>query len=240
MKSCILRSLMLVGVIMSMPETGYAQDATLSGTVMDTTGGVLPGVTVTALLEASGNTFVAVSDERGAYRIPVRIGVYRITAELAGFATVAKTMEVQVGQQAVMNFQMAPSGVQESVTVSGEAPLVQRTSSTLGGNIDSRQMEELPVNGRNFKDLALLAAGNADDFIQHRVLPYANQQLSTTFGGPIVKDKIHFFFNYEYEREPQTYTYSSIYPQFNIDQGGIHREKPMGLRLDFQFSPNTH
>jgi hypothetical protein len=340
MSSWVLRRLILVAVIMSTPATGYAQDATLSGAVTDTTGGVLPGVTVTALLEASGNTFVAVSDERGAYRLPVRIGVYRITAELAGFATVAKTMEVLVGQQAIMNFQMAPSGVQESVTVSGEAPLIQRTSSTLGGNIDSRQMQALPVNGRNFMDLAMLAPGNrtnavtenapvtpsskfnegtfqlnidgqqvtnlltgaggfgeprysrdaiaefvfvanrfdatqgrslgvqlnaitksgtnlfagtfggyfrnsawpgnAADFIQHRVLTYSNQQLSTTFGGPIVKDKIHFFANYEYEREPQTYTYSSIYPQFNIDQGGIHREKPMGLRLDFQFSSNTH
>ena len=50
---------------------------------------------------------------------------------------------------------------------------------------------------------------NAADFIVNRVLPYSNQQFSTTFGGPIVKDKIHFFVNYEYEREPSTQTYTT-------------------------------
>ncbi len=47
------------------------------------------------------------------------------------------------------------------------------------------------------------------DFIVDRVLPYSNQQVSTTFGGPIVKDKIHFFGSYEYEREPSTQTYTT-------------------------------
>src|SRR6267378_7283949 len=55
---------------------------------------------------------------------------------------------------------MTPSGVAESVTVSAEAPLVDTTSSTLGGNIDPRQMQELPLNGRNWMDLALLAPGS--------------------------------------------------------------------------------
>jgi hypothetical protein len=77
------------------------------------------------------------------------------------------------------------------------------------------------------------------DFIQQRVLPYSNQQLSSTFGGPIRKDKVHFFVNYEYEREPQTFTYSSPYPRFNIDQTGTRREQKGGARLDVQFSSQT-
>jgi hypothetical protein len=64
-----------------------------------------------------------------------------------------------VGQQAVMNLQMGVPGVQESVTVTGEAPLLDVTQSSLGGNIDPRQMQELPVNGRNWLDLVLLAPG---------------------------------------------------------------------------------
>ena len=100
------------------------------------------------------------TDERGAYRITVRPGVFRITAELPGFATVTRSgVELLVGQQAVANLQLAPSSVQESVTVTGEAPLINVTSSSLGGNIDPRQVSEIPVNGRNWQDLAMLAPG---------------------------------------------------------------------------------
>ncbi len=141
--------------------TATAQEAALSGTVVDSTGGVLPGVTVQAVHEASGNTFEVVTDERGSYRLPVRIGVYRITAELSGFTTLTRSgLELLVGQTGVVNFQLSPSGVQESVTVTGEAPLLETTQSSLGGNIDSRQMQELPVNGRNWQDLVVLAPGN--------------------------------------------------------------------------------
>ena len=59
-----------------------------------------------------------------------------------------------------MNFQMAPSGLQETVTVTGEAPLISTTQSSIGANIDARQMEELPVQGRQWTTLALLAPGN--------------------------------------------------------------------------------
>ena len=326
----VVKLSIVIGAVLALPLAGYAQEATVSGTVTDATGGVLPGVTVTALHEASGNTFVAVTDERGVYRIPVRAGVYRITVELAGFTTITRSgLELLVGQQAQANLQMTPSGVQESVTVTGEAPLLETTSSTLSGNIDPRQMQELPLNGRNWMDLALLAPGSkrneggipdnrqgysqinvdgqamtvlrgstgddqpkysrdaiaefelitnrfdatqgrsaglqvnaitksgtntpsglfsgyfrddqfiADDFIQNRVLPYSNQQLSTTFGGPIRRDRIHFFGNYEYEREPQTITYDSPFPSFNVDQTNTRREHKAGSRVDVQFTSQT-
>ena len=326
--------LVVVGAILMLPVAGYAQEATLSGTVTDATGAVLPGVAVRALHEASGNSFEAVTDERGAYRIPVRIGVYRVTAELTGFASVTRSgLELLVGQQAVVNLQMSPSAVQESVTVTGETPLIDVTQSSLAGNIDPRQVSELPVNGRNWLDLTMLAPGsrtnavaetplpvgrdrvafqlnldgqqvtnsvagsnfgqprfskdaiaefvfstnrfdaaqgrsygvvvsavtksgtntpsgtfsgyfrddrfNAADFIERRVLPYSNQQLSTTFGGPIRKDKVHFFANYEYEREPQTFTFNSPYRSFNIDLSGTRRQDTGGGRLDLQFTPRT-
>jgi hypothetical protein len=333
MRSSVIKRLLLLGAILVLPVLAWAQEATLSGTVTDTTGGVLPGVTVTALHEASGNTFETVTDERGTYRIPVRTGGYRLTAELQGFATVIRSgLELLLAQQAVVNFQMSPSALQESVTVTAESPLVDVTSSRMSGNVDPRQLSELPLNGRNWQDLSMLAPGhrtnaggevpvprevgtyqlnidgqqvtqqlapgslfgqprlsrdaiaefefvanrfdatqgrssgvqinaitksgtnnlsgtfagyfrhdrfNAADFIQRRVLPYSDQQLSATFGGPIRKDRIHFFGNYEYEREPQTFTYSTPFPRFNIDQTATRREKKGGARLDAQFSPQT-
>ena len=85
----VKRLIVIVGML-ALAVPAYAQEATVSGTVTDSTGGVLPGVAVTALHEASGNTFQAVTDARGAYRIPVRIGVYQLTAQLQGFATVTR------------------------------------------------------------------------------------------------------------------------------------------------------
>jgi len=312
------------------PQLAFAQDAVLSGVVTDSTGGVLPGVTITAVQTATGNTFLAVTDERGAFRLPVRIGGYRVNAELQGFATTTKAAEVLIGQTVVVNVQMAPSTVQESIIVSGEAPLVDTATSTLGGNIDKRQMQDLPINGRNWMDLAMLAPGsrqnessnipqarqgysqinidgqqithlipgtdqnqpsysmdaiaefvvltnrfdatqgrssgmlanavtksgtntfsgtvaayfrsdqfNASDFIQNRVVPYQDQQVVMTFGGPIKKDRIHFFGNYEQERQPQTVTFSSPYPSFNIDLPAKNRQRKGIVRGDVQMSSNT-
>jgi hypothetical protein len=321
--------LFVVGLLIGVPAVAHAQEAAVSGTITDSTGGVLPGVTVTAVHEASGNTFVGVTDDRGMFRLPVRTGLHRLTLELAGFGTVNRSIDLLVNQQAVVNLQMAPSTLQETVTVTGEAPLIDTTKSEVGGNIDPRQLQDLPVNGRNWLDLATLAPGsrqnsssdtlggrdyqfqinidgqqvtqlfsgafgqprysreaiaefqfisnrfdasqghssgqqlnaitksgtnapqgtfsgyfrdatfNAKDFIQDRVLPYSNQQLAWTYGGPIKKDRIHFFGTFEYEREPTTFSYSSPYPMFNFDQLSTRTEKKASLRLDFQFSPRT-
>jgi hypothetical protein len=150
---------LLVSLGFLLPAAGFAQEATFAGAVTDSTGGVLPGVTITAVHEASGNTFTTVTDERGEFRLPVRVGNYRIAAELSGFTTVNRALQILIGQVAAVDMQMAPSSVQETVTVTGEAPLVDTTGSTIGANIDPRQMQELPINGRNWMDLTLLAPG---------------------------------------------------------------------------------
>ena len=315
--------------LVAVPSVGLAQEANITGTVVDSTGGVMPGAAVQAVHEATGNVHQTFTDERGAFRIPVRIGAYRVTAELTGFATVTRAgVQVQVGQVLVLNLEMAPSTLQETVTVTGEAPLVNVSSSELGGNIDSRQLSELPVNGRNFLDLTMLAPGaransldpggapvnsgtgtfqlnidgqqvtnnccgtshqasfsrdaiaefqmssrfdavqgrssgvqvnvvtksgtnalagsmsgyfrddrfNAEDFIQKRVLPYSNQQFSGTFGGPLVQNKAHYFFTYEFEREPSTITHNGPYPKFNFDLQSVRNQHKAALRQDTQVS----
>ena len=72
------RRLLLVFAMLLLPTFTFAQEATVTGTVVDQTGGVLPGVTVTAVNAATGNNFLGVTDERGSYRVPVRVGRYRI------------------------------------------------------------------------------------------------------------------------------------------------------------------
>src|SRR5919109_42087 len=84
MRNAVGRLMLLVGAALLLPPLASAQEAVLSGTVSDTTGGVLPGVVVTAVHEASGNSFEAVTDDAGGYRISVRIGTYRLRPELTG------------------------------------------------------------------------------------------------------------------------------------------------------------
>jgi hypothetical protein len=105
--------LVVAGLVVALPLAASAQEATLNGSVRDNTGGVLPGVTVTATHEAAGTTYVGVTDAAGLYRIVLRAGVYRITGELAGFATVARPgIELLVGRTATLNLEMGVSGVQ--------------------------------------------------------------------------------------------------------------------------------
>ena len=162
MKQPFVRLFVVLVAAFVVPVASFAQqEAVLSGAVRDTTGGVLPGVVVRAVHEATGNSFEAVTDEAGGYRLAVRVGLYRISADLSGFATVTRAgVEVLVGQQVVVNIEMQPAALQETVTVTAEAPLVDVTRSRVSGNIDPRQMQELPVQGRNWMNLTMLAPGS--------------------------------------------------------------------------------
>src|SRR5262245_60231887 len=109
------RLLCVALLVIVLPGAVYAQEASILGTITDATGAVLPGVSVTATHEATGNTFVAVTDAGGKYRLSVRIGSYTVTAELSGFSTVSQRgIEVQVGQEATFNLKLPLAGVQET------------------------------------------------------------------------------------------------------------------------------
>jgi hypothetical protein len=291
-------------IVFAAAASVHAQQASIIGAVTDETRAVLPGVTVTATAVASGAQFAALTDEKGEYRLPtVPAGVYRLQAELAGFSTVVlERVELLVGQHATIPFTMKLAQVSETVTVSGQSPLVDTASSQVSGNVDRRQMEELPLAGRNWMELSLQVKGitanavdtrpgvgddsafqlnldgqqitnkvassgfgqpkfsreaiaefqivtnlfditqgrstgvqvqaisksgsntmsgslygyfrdnrlNSADFVAGQVLPYENQQVGGAIGGPIVKDKWHFFGSYEYEREPNTVFFKPV------------------------------
>ena len=275
----------------------FAQDASLIGSVVDGTKAALPGATITATMIDTGRASTTVSDERGEYRLRgLAPGRYRVQAELSGFSTVVvPDIELLVGQNRSLPFAMQVASLTETLTVTGESPLVDISSTQVSGNVDRRQMEELPLQGRNWMELAMQVKGitanavdttpgvrdrafqlnldgqeitqqvagsgfgqpkfsreaiaefqvvtnlfditqgrslgiqvqaisrsgtnnydgsvygyfrddkwNAKDFIANRVLPYANQQIGGAIGGPLIKDKAHFFVSFERENEPNT------------------------------------
>jgi hypothetical protein len=329
-----------IAILAFAAATAHAQEATLTGKATDTSGAVLPGATIHAVQTESGNSFEAVTDGRGAYRIPVRVGPYRVTAELSGFAPLARSVTLLLGQDGVLDFQLSVSGVAESLTVTAQTPLIETAQSSVSGHVDPAQAQALPLNGRNWMELVLIAPGgrgnaidtkataapdttggtqgngdyqinldgqqvtqllsvaagagpprfsrdaiaelelksgrfdatqgralglqvnvitksgsneflgnsagyfrdqawNAADPVVHRVLPYQDQQYVGTFGGPIRKDRVHFFASYEGERNPQTAVYSTPYPQFNGDVSTTSVTNMFFGRLDTEFSPRT-
>jgi carboxypeptidase family protein len=136
-------------------------EATIVGSVTDESRAVLPGATVSATDLATGRQFTAVTDTRGEYRlVGLQAGKYRLQAELPGFAA-AKLQEVEllVGQNATIVFTMKVATVEETVTVSAASPLVDTRQAQVSGNVDPRQMEDLPLNGRNWLQLSTMIKG---------------------------------------------------------------------------------
>lgn len=162
--------------------TGRAQStfATISGVVEDSSGAVLPGVTVTAQNEQTGLQRSVVTGERGAYRISeLPPGRYGLKVDLTGFTQQERTgLALALGAQVTMSFKLELSSVQEAVTVTAAAPLVDTTSAALGTSISPQEVDDLPITGRKFIELALLAPGAAPN-----VSEGSTQSDSISFGG---------------------------------------------------------
>jgi hypothetical protein len=316
--------------------TAGAQDVSITGTVVDESKGVLPGVTVTVTGTETGRQFTDVTSEGGEYRlVGMPAGRYNLEADLSGFTpTVMKSIEMLVGQSVAIAITLKIATLNESVTVSGEAPLVDVQQARVAGNVDRRQMEQLPIAGRNWQQLASMVKGitantitnrpgvnkdsgfslnldgqtinqalccssnfgqpgisrdaiaefqiitnlfdvtmgrstgiqvqaisragtnrtngsfygyfrddkfNAKDVFTNTVLPYSNRQLGGTFGGPIVKDKLHYFASYEYELEPNTAVIAPSALAGQRFEVPIERQVTSGLgRVDYQPSGKDH
>ena len=137
----------------------------ISGVAKDTQGGLLPGVTVTLRNQASGVTRTAVTEGDGSYRFPaLNPGRYTITAELPGFSTVEVTnIDITIGLGLTQNFGMQVQSLAETITVTGDAPVVDTTKSEVSGVVTQQQIETLPINSRQYLSLALLMPGTSMD-----------------------------------------------------------------------------
>jgi len=135
--------------------------AGILGTVHDETGATLPGVTIEARNISTGIVQTAVTDGEGRFAIAdLPIGIYDVQASLSGFrALVRQGVQLRVGSQGVLDFVLGVGNLEETITVAGGAPLVDTVSAGVGTTIDQRQLSDLPLNGRSFVQLLLLAPG---------------------------------------------------------------------------------
>jgi len=136
-------------------------NGTVTGRVVDQQGSAVPGATVTAKSATTGFTRAEVSDSEGVYRLSaLPVGIYDVTAELQGFTTVSKKgVEVNVGQTQAIDFPLKVAQLAETVNVTGATPLIQTTASSVGAVVDVKRIENLPLNGRQFANLAATVPG---------------------------------------------------------------------------------
>ncbi len=131
------------------------------GLVTDPTGAVITGATVTARRVATGDVRTATTNATGNYVFPLLdIGEYEITCSATGFKTeVRRGIELQLQQKARLDFEMQVGAQVETIEITGAPPLLRTEDATLGSVIESKRVVELPLNGRNFSQLATLMPG---------------------------------------------------------------------------------
>lgn len=141
----------------------FGQSAAVSGTVTDQNGGVIPGVGLALTQVATGQKRQVVSNERGEYVVPVLpTGEYEIAASLPGFKTSVRKVELRVDDRSQVNFQLTVGEITEHIAVIDAPPLLQAETSSIGTVIENKRIVELPLNGRDFQNLALLVPGTAN------------------------------------------------------------------------------
>jgi hypothetical protein len=274
-----------------------AQQTAITGHVTDPTGASVADVKVTATA-VDGSTTSTTTNSAGLYQLPaLRVGTYTVRFDVQGFAPAERTLDLLVGQTATVDIALQLARTSTSVVVEAAANAVDTSTSSVAGDVSPSEVEKIPLNGRNYLQLAMLVPGitandvqttplgstgggkfqinvdgqqvtqnsaadafgepqysqdaidqfqiitnrfdaslgrssrlqinavtksgtngyhgtlygyfrnsefNASDPVAHRVLPFSDQQFGGTFGGPILKNKLFFFFAYEGERQPNT------------------------------------
>jgi hypothetical protein len=155
---------------------GQQETATILGTVTDGTGAIVPGASVTVTNVQTNISLTTQTDARGAYVVPsLKPGEYSLTVEISGFQkTVRSGVVLQVAQVARIDLTLQTGQLSETVEVVGSSPILETQTSSRGAVIDQKQIVELPLNGRDYNQLALLSPG---------VLPGTPRLASVNFKG---------------------------------------------------------
>ena len=159
LKVSLLLALMLV---LGMPTFVCAQssNAIIQGTITDSTGAVVSGASIDVTSKATGQTVSTVSGGAGDYAVnALKPGQYQVQVKAPNFASISQDVTLQIGQILPLNFSLKAGAVTENVVVTTEAPLVATQSSDMGDVITGRQVVDLPLNARNFTQLATLVPG---------------------------------------------------------------------------------
>jgi hypothetical protein len=170
-------------LLMSVPQALAQQSvtsATVSGLILDRNDAAVGGTSVTALNLDTNQKQTATSDEEGRYRLPyLRVGAYRLTVEKEGFATITKELTLTVGQALDVSLRLAVHGFAQSVSVNEtDVPVVEMARTQVAETVASKEIDGLPLNGRNYLDLAALTPGVT------RTNPVANQRFPETSSVP--------------------------------------------------------
>jgi hypothetical protein len=292
-----MKSTSIIFIALFATAIGFAQQTGITGRISDSSSAVISGVKVSATGE-DGAMFSTLTNAQGAYQFPtLRAERYTIRFEASGFAPAERTLTLLVGQVAEVDLSLQVATATSNVTVEAAAQEVDTSSSTVAGNVSPTEVSKIPLNGRNYLQLAALVPGitsnditnsplgttdtgkiqinidgqqvtqnsagdgfgepqysqdaidqfqiitnrfdatlgrsarvqviaqtksgtntfhgslygyfrnsefNADDSAAHKLLPFSDQQFGGTVGGPILKNKVFFFFAYEGERQPTT------------------------------------
>ena len=168
-RSSLLRLLPLsialcAGLAVNSPLVAQSSNGAITGTVADSGGGIVPGVSITATNTATGSSRTAVSNDSGAYRLAsLPPGRYDVVAELSGFKSIQyPNVQVRVATDLTLDVTLQ-LGVEETITVSADAPVIETTRSQISSVVPEEMVANLPTNGRNFLDFALTTPGVTRD-----------------------------------------------------------------------------
>src|ERR1700716_194028 len=152
----------VVGVLLlCAPLFSQGNFGRIVGTVTDQSGGVVSGVTVTVLDTDRGVSKNLVTNDVGEYNAPnLTPGKYKVRAEAKGFKTIEReNIVLEVGKEIRADLSLVPGAVAETMTITESVPLVETTNATLGGTLNNADINDMPLNGRNYQNLLALRPG---------------------------------------------------------------------------------
>ncbi len=151
----------LIAFLAYVPARAQVTTGSILGTIHDATGAVLPNATITITDTGKGTSSTEHTDANGDYNVPFLIpGTYSVSIEMTGFKrSVSSNVVLDIDQKARVDFTLEPGGATETVQVNTTPPLIRLDSSELGEVVGKRQVENLPLNGRNFASLVYLVPG---------------------------------------------------------------------------------
>ena len=158
---CILSLLVLSVSLFSIAAFAQGGSATVNSRATDSAGLIVIGAHIQAVNVNTNEIYPGESNESGLYTIPALLpGLYRVIVDKEGFERIAKAgVELHVAATVALNFSLQVGSTTQSVTVEGGAPIVDTTTSSLGGLVNEQKMEDLPMNGRNYVESSRLQTG---------------------------------------------------------------------------------
>ncbi len=195
-----MKAVRLLGTILSvllacLPLFAQSYTGRILGTITDQSGAAVSGATVTITDVARGTARTLTTDDAGAYVAPNLVpGTYKVRAEAKGFKAVERAnITLEVAKDALIDLSLAPGDVTQTIEVTDEIPLLDTTSATLGGTLSNTQINDLPLNGRNYENLLQLRPG---------VTRYPGGGFSTTSTNGLRAEDNAYFIDGLFNSEP--------------------------------------